>query len=182
MVICVTSFLNIIWIRKSIEYEHGLPRFNQALSYLLMIITFIYPAISEPILKKRLVYILFALINFYLHLSISYESLFVVCLCFQLICLLLVESFKYSKKFDIDLALVLKRTTKILKEDEDDDLHNLTWSNLFRVYLLVFHLLIAFFGTGNMASINSFDPVSVYCFVTVFNPFLMGFLILLKVK
>ncbi len=32
-----------------------------------------------------------------------------------------------------------------------------------------------------MASINSFDPVSVYCFITVFSPFLMGFLLFLKV-
>jgi phosphatidylinositol glycan class N len=66
-------------------------------------------------------------------------------------------------------------------DEDDDDAQNLNWSNMFRVYLLVFHLLISFFGTGNMASINSFDAASVYTFETVFSPFLMGFLLMLKV-
>jgi len=46
----------------------------------------------------------------------------------------------------------------------------------------IFLLLSAFFGTGNIASINSFDPSSVLCFVTVFSPFVMGALMLWKVK
>uniref|UniRef100_A0A1I8IZR4 GPI ethanolamine phosphate transferase 1 n=1 Tax=Macrostomum lignano TaxID=282301 RepID=A0A1I8IZR4_9PLAT len=45
----------------------------------------------------------------------------------------------------------------------------------------VFLLLLSFFGTGNIASINSFDTSSVYCFITVFSPFTMGFLMLVKI-
>lgn len=66
-------------------------------------------------------------------------------------------------------------------EDDQHDLKNLSWSNLFRVYLLVFHLLLSFFGTGNMASLNSFDTASVYTFQTIFHPFLMAVLIILKI-
>ena len=83
-------------------------------------------------------------------------------------------------------AFVKKRTNYLLREEneneyENEDSQNLNWPNVFRVYLLVSHLLISFFGTGNMASLNSFDTASVYCFVTVFNPFVMGSLLLLKV-
>lgn len=90
----------------------------------------------------------------------------------------------------------------------------------------VFFIIIAFFGTGNIASINrytllsgtlgllkiqfyanpilkckyyffpskflsfpllpsffhSFDPASIYCFLTVFNPFIMGGLLMWKVQ
>ncbi len=44
----------------------------------------------------------------------------------------------------------------------------------------MFYLMIAFFGTGNMATISSFDPNWIRCLVTVFSPFLMAALILFK--
>merc|ERR1711922_106350 len=47
-----------------------------------------------------------------------------------------------------------------------------------RFFFLVFY---SFFGTGNIASLNSFDPSSIRCFVSVFNPFLMGGLLFIKV-
>lgn len=43
------------------------------------------------------------------------------------------------------------------------------------------YILLCFFGTGNMASISSFDPLWTRHFYTVFSPFKMAILILLKV-
>jgi phosphatidylinositol glycan class N len=66
--------------------------------------------------------------------------------------------------------------TWILSADQQQQKTNL---GLFAFQSLLF-ILLAFFGTGNFASVNSFDPSIVYCFLTVFNPFLMSFVIVVK--
>ncbi|CAG5106878.1 Similar to PIGN: GPI ethanolamine phosphate transferase 1 (Homo sapiens) [Cotesia congregata] len=45
---------------------------------------------------------------------------------------------------------------------------------------LMLYILLSFFGTGNMASISSFDPMWTKHFITLFSPFTMSALILLK--
>ncbi|CAF0725015.1 unnamed protein product [Brachionus calyciflorus] len=181
MVFNIFSLVNIFWIRQSIESNSGLPFLGQIFSYLTLLSCLFLPIVTELNLKKRLIYILFSFFNSYFHLSISYESLFLLFLGLQMISWLLIESFLYSGEFNIDFALSKKRSSYFVESYDEDDNESMNWSNLFRVYLLVFYLLLAFFGTGNMASINSFDPVSVYCFITVFSPFLMGFLLFLKI-
>ncbi|RHY10237.1 hypothetical protein DYB25_009887, partial [Aphanomyces astaci] len=46
-------------------------------------------------------------------------------------------------------------------------------------YLIFFKL--SFFATGNIASMSSFEISSTFRFVTVFNPFVMGALLVLKI-
>ncbi|KZC06184.1 GPI ethanolamine phosphate transferase 1 [Dufourea novaeangliae] len=48
--------------------------------------------------------------------------------------------------------------------------------------LQMLYTLLCFFGTGNMASISSFDPSWTRHFITVFSPFIMFSLILLKIS
>jgi phosphatidylinositol glycan class N len=56
----------------------------------------------------------------------------------------------------------------------------LRWADArFAVVWLAFNNM-AFFGTGNFASIASFKLSSVYRFTTRFNPWLMGALLMLK--
>ena len=45
----------------------------------------------------------------------------------------------------------------------------------------MFCTLLCFFGTGNIASLSSFDPLWTRHFLTVFSPFTMTGLILLKI-
>ncbi|XP_029088468.1 GPI ethanolamine phosphate transferase 1 isoform X2 [Monodon monoceros] len=58
---------------------------------------------------------------------------------------------------------------------------DLCLDDIRRAFFLVFFLMTAFFGTGNIASINSFDLASVYCFLTVFSPYMMGALMMWKI-
>ena len=51
----------------------------------------------------------------------------------------------------------------------------------FIVLLQIHLLLLSFFGTGNIASVNSFDPTAVFCFLSVFRPFIMAIFVLLKI-
>ena len=53
--------------------------------------------------------------------------------------------------------------------------------DLRRSLVFIFFILMAFFGCGNVANLNSFSPSSILPFVHVFNPFLMGFLLFFKV-
>lgn len=46
--------------------------------------------------------------------------------------------------------------------------------------LKILLLLTSFFGTGNLATVSSFDPNWVRCFVASFSPFTMMALIILK--
>lgn len=55
------------------------------------------------------------------------------------------------------------------------------WGEIRRAFLFLLFVKIAFFGTGNVASMSSFEISSTYRFVTVFAPFTMGALLVLKI-
>uniref|UniRef100_A0A3P9D5I4 GPI ethanolamine phosphate transferase 1 n=1 Tax=Maylandia zebra TaxID=106582 RepID=A0A3P9D5I4_9CICH len=137
------------------------------------------PLLSSTRLFHRLLSIFLSLTSTYLLLSTGSEALFPPVLSWLMFVWINIEqeallaqgmsgrqelsTIDFSANIDI---------TKIRQLKLDD---------IRRSYFFVFFIITAFFGTGNIASINSFDPASVYCFLTVFNPFIMGGLMMWKV-
>uniref|UniRef100_A0A8C5K6Z4 GPI ethanolamine phosphate transferase 1 n=1 Tax=Jaculus jaculus TaxID=51337 RepID=A0A8C5K6Z4_JACJA len=164
---------------SSLLRKQGLPLPNQIVSWATLASSLAVPLLSSTALLQRLSSILLSLMSTYLLLSTGYEALFPVvlsCLMFTWIhmeqetmqqcgvsCKQKLASLQFSYNTDID------------------QLRQLCLDDIRRAFFLVFFLVVAFFGTGNIASINSFDLASVYCFLTVFSPFMMGALMIWKI-
>ncbi|POM76155.1 GPI ethanolamine phosphate transferase [Phytophthora palmivora] len=111
--------------------------------------------LSKPTYVRRLIEVMLAFAPSFILLSIVYEVLFYVVLCGVLVSWLLLEaqaSFVSSK-----------------------------WREVRRAFVFLLLVKIAFFGTGNVASMSSFEISSTYRFVTVFAPFTMGALLVGKI-
>ncbi|CAH8494781.1 unnamed protein product [Schistosoma mattheei] len=92
-------------------------------------------------------------------------------------------------------TLILKDNIRVwdLQTSTDDSIHSaiqnqysysespLNLKRFRQSLFFIFLLIIGFFGTGNIASINSFDPRSTFCFTTILNPALMAILLLIKI-
>ncbi|XP_039609277.1 GPI ethanolamine phosphate transferase 1 isoform X1 [Polypterus senegalus] len=172
-----------IYIVNSTQYslnlKQGLPLFCQVVSWATLGCSFVVPLLSSTLLLQRLLSIFLSMVSTYILLSTGYEALFPLVLFYLMFVWInmeqevnpLVSISPWVKIFSIDFS---ENTDYVnLRPLQPDDIR--------RSYFFVFFIVTAFFGTGNIASINSFDPASVYCFLTVFNPFVMGSLMMWKI-
>ncbi|ETE65739.1 GPI ethanolamine phosphate transferase 1, partial [Ophiophagus hannah] len=154
---------------SSLQSKQGLPIINQVISWMTLVSSLILPLLSPTFLFLRLLSILLSLMSTYILLSTGYEALFPLALALLMFVWIDMEQEaiqQYGISFKPKLAALSFSYT--IDTPQFRPLH-------------VFFIVTAFFGTGNIASINSFDPTSVYCFLTVFSPFLMGGLLLWKI-
>jgi len=125
----------------------------------------ILPIYSPPRTLPRLVSVFLGFASTYGLFSVSYESLFYACLGLCLLAWIVLER-------------GLQPTTS---HNSKTYARAIAPGDLRHAAVFLFLIDAAFFGTGNIASIASFDLSSVYRFTTRFNPFLMGALLMLKV-
>ncbi|XP_005803379.2 GPI ethanolamine phosphate transferase 1 [Xiphophorus maculatus] len=164
---------------SSLQQKQGLPLINQIISWSTLASSIFVPLLSSTRLFHRLLSIFLSLTSTYLLLSTGSEALFPPVLSWLMFVWINIEQEALLAQGDsrrqelstIDFSANID-ITKIRQLKLDD---------IRRSYFFVFFIITAFFGTGNIASINSFDPASVYCFLTVFNPFIMGGLMMWKV-
>uniref|UniRef100_A0AAR2J3V8 GPI ethanolamine phosphate transferase 1 n=1 Tax=Pygocentrus nattereri TaxID=42514 RepID=A0AAR2J3V8_PYGNA len=150
---------------SSLQMKQGLPLFSQLVSWATLGSSFFVPLLSSTRLFHRLLSILLSLICVYLVLSTGYEALFPPVLSWLMFVWINME------QEAVDTQNVSSRT-ELYSIDfaENIDLtriRQLRLDDIRRSYFFV--------------SLHFFDPASVYCFLTVFNPFIMGGLLMWKV-
>lgn len=177
--------------KESLSLKEGVPFFNHVSSWSILICSFVLPLFSSSNIALRLISIMMSFMSVYLLMSTAYEGLFLLMLSVLMAAWLLCEHKLSVRALEslLDMQLNLDSSSqvhrpawRVLTEGlSSPTTRHLTLEDLRCVYFFVFFVITAFYGTGNIASINSFDPASVYCFLTVFSPFTMGALLLCKV-
>uniref|UniRef100_A0A3B3ZWC2 GPI ethanolamine phosphate transferase 1 n=1 Tax=Periophthalmus magnuspinnatus TaxID=409849 RepID=A0A3B3ZWC2_9GOBI len=165
---------------SSLQQKRGLPLLSQIISWTTLGSSILIPLLSSTRLFHRLLSILLSLTATYLLLSTGSEALFPPALSWLMFVWIKMEqeallTQRVSGRQEVLCSVDFAANIDITK------IRQLKLDDIRRSYFFVFFIITAFFGTGNIASINSFDPASVYCFLTVFNPFIMGGLMMWKV-
>ncbi|XP_063087589.1 GPI ethanolamine phosphate transferase 1 isoform X3 [Cavia porcellus] len=179
MINTVLSMYIVYSTHNSLFKKQGLPLMNQIVSWATLASSLVVPLLSSPVLFWRLFSILLSLMSTYLLLSTGYEALFPLVLS----CLMFIWIYMEQETLQQSGIFSKQKLTSIQFSYNTDitQFRQLYLDDVRRAFFLVFFLVTAFFGTGNIASINSFDLASVYCFLTVFSPFMMGALMMWKI-
>uniref|UniRef100_A0A8C3W743 GPI ethanolamine phosphate transferase 1 n=1 Tax=Catagonus wagneri TaxID=51154 RepID=A0A8C3W743_9CETA len=179
MLSVVLSICVVYGTHNSLLKKQGLPLINQIASWIILASSLVIPLLSPPILFDRLFSILLSLMSTYLLLSTGYEALFPLVLS----CLMFVWIYMEQETLQ-QSGVSCKQKLSTIQFACNTDLtqfQDFSLDDIRRAFFLVFFLVTAFFGTGNIASVNSFDLASVYCFLTVFSPYMMGALMMWKI-
>ncbi|XP_077916346.1 GPI ethanolamine phosphate transferase 1 isoform X2 [Halichoerus grypus] len=179
MLSIVLSMCVVYTTHDSLLKKQGLPHFNQIISWITLASSFVLPLLSPTSLFERLFSILLSSMSAYLLLSTGYEALFPLVLSCLMFVWIQVEQETLQQ-----LSVSYKQKVTSLQFTYNPDItqfRQIYLDDVRRAFFLVFFLVTAFFGTGNIASVNSFDLASVYCFLTVFSPFMMGALMMWKI-
>lgn len=143
------------------------------ISWLILVVPILMIPLTSTFIAVRLIATFFAFAPFYLLVSPNYEVLFSVFYVALLSNWLLIESKSFQFGNVSNIVYYVKFENYKSKNKINRDVFR-------RAFLFMVFIFLGFFGTGNIASLNSFDPMWVRAFLTVFSPFKMTGLILLK--
>lgn len=156
---------------QCINAKIGLPLVNQIFSWILAPSLPFIALFTDRTSISRLVSIGTSFLAVYLLMSVSHEGIFVYVLCLTMIVWIKVEQ---------ELADRSESRPHYVIPGNREFVH-LSTNHVRIAFTFLFFILLAFFGTGNIASLNSFDPAAVNCFITVYRPFFMASVLFLKI-
>ena len=125
----------------------GLPVLVQATSWCLLLLPLPLSLLSQPAPSPRLTSLSLALITSYLLLSLSYEALFLPLLCVVMAVWAWIEMESSPRLDNMDKYARYKNVV--------------SHQDVFCVLTFFFIIFMSFFSTGNISSLNSFDPSSI---------------------
>ncbi|KAI9504225.1 Phosphatidylinositolglycan class N-domain-containing protein [Coemansia spiralis] len=202
LLVGIATFLGPI---TSIETQKRgyLPRHCQLACWAVLIVSTLLPLIHGSRLNKgardqhylyRLVTIYLAFAAPFVLLTVSYEGIFYFAYSTVLLLWLAMERALYHERAENQLLAPPAQTrlsrlspNKLAQEngsDRSSAIHigrSLELNDMRTGIMFLFFVNVAFFGTGNVASLASFSLGSVYRLITVFDPFSMGALLLFKI-
>jgi len=164
----------------------AVPWLVNLVSWAVLIASPVMPTLGSDRLMPRLLHIAASCIAPYLLMSRSHEALFLISLCILMFFWISLEHrslsiSRLSRPTLFEISVHWPLTNTVLDLDREYLARPLQAEDVRRTVFFIYFIILAFFGTGNIASINSFDPSFISSFVTVFNPFLMGGLLLVKI-
>ncbi|KAH1007669.1 hypothetical protein HUJ04_004875 [Dendroctonus ponderosae] len=159
----------------SLEYELvGLNSPLKHVSWVLSILPISLIPFTSTFIGVRLIATFFGFAPFYLLVSTNFEAFFLAIHVAILCNWLLIESKFFNANDSENLIYYVSFAEYRSKERVTSDMFR-------RAFLFMVFIFLGFFGTGNIASLNSFDPMWVRTFLTVFSPFKMMGLIIMKI-
>ncbi|KAI8323994.1 PigN-domain-containing protein, partial [Martensiomyces pterosporus] len=173
LLVGIATFLGPV---TSIETKNrgSLPRLHQFGCWAVLAVSSLLPFLQGSRLNRgardqhylyRLVTIYLAFATPFVLLTISYESIFYFSYSAVLLLWLAIERALYYEQAENQLLAPAEQTRLDMRTG----------------IMFLFFVNVAFFGTGNVASLASFSIDSVYRLITVFDPFLMSTLLLFKI-
>ncbi|XP_022879422.1 GPI ethanolamine phosphate transferase 1 [Olea europaea var. sylvestris] len=151
---------------------------HQVINWLIAGFSLVLPLFSAVGLLSRLTSIFLGFAPAFLLLSIGYEAVFYSALALALLAWILFENaILCTSKVNRSPSSINAMEDNIIVSHDDRHLQ-LSDMRIPLAFMVFFN--IAFFGTGNFASIASFEISSVYRFITIFSPFLMAALLIFK--
>ncbi|KAF6841915.1 GPI ethanolamine phosphate transferase 1 [Colletotrichum plurivorum] len=171
----------------SLQNKQGLPRGNQMVGWFVLVISLLMPLAYRVQPNNhylhRLMSMFLTCAPTFVILTISYEGLFYVAFSILLVTWVSLEhrSFIFRQGSGETRRAISSNGNAGRDQTGSQSKHRgLTLADA-RICLFFFVLLqSAFFSTGNVASVSSFSLQSVYRLVPIFDPFMQGALLILK--
>ncbi|KAI0790171.1 PigN-domain-containing protein [Irpex lacteus] len=165
----VASMLIVTSSTTNLKAKLGLPLLNQVAGWTVLVLASILPFAPrlgqvEPSFRILTLFLGFSVC--FIMLSISVEGLF---FC------------SYTATLAVWNEVEHTRRRYILREGKSLPAGKLRVEDIRTAIFFLFFVQVAFFGTGNVASISSFYLEPVYRLVPIFNPFLMAALLIFKI-